>query len=84
VTLCTIEVSLSTSYWFPKSLFFYHPYKNTKNKLRKNYNFYYSFMGVKFATHMKQRTQIAFKNGVLRRMFGGKASVQTLAKYVAT
>jgi uncharacterized membrane protein YeiH len=37
----------------------------------QNYNLYYSFMGVKFATHMKQRIQTAFKNGVLRRMFGG-------------
>ena len=35
-------------------------------------------MGVKFATHMKQRTQTAFKNGVLRRTFGEKARVQTL------
>jgi len=41
-------------------------------------------MGVKFATHMKQRTQIAFKSGMLRRMFGGKARVQKLVKYGAT
>jgi hypothetical protein len=45
----------------------------------KNYNLYYSFICVKFAAHKKQRTQFAFKNGVLRRMFGGKARVQMLA-----
>jgi hypothetical protein len=32
-------------------------------------------MGVKFATVIKQRTQIASKNGVLRRMFGEKGQV---------
>jgi len=45
----------------------------------QNYNLYYSFMGVKFATRTKQRNTDFVTNRALRRMLGGKVRVQTLA-----